>query len=211
MILVSICLLGVGYASITSVDLDLTGNASMDGQTGVVISEVSISDSHNINPNYSEINTYYQTLLNTRTELGNDSTSYITYEIEITNLTDTTQVYKGINYDPTYYDNADIVFNTIDLNVGDTIAAGQSKTVHLKFYYGSVQQSYANTVLNSIIEFEFESSQQVIDEKDYSGLCVFNGEGNYLSGDCTGLDTNTQGYINTGLALFSSTNYQNDF
>ena len=34
----------------------------------------------------SEINTYYKTMLDSKTVLGNDPTSYITYHVTVTNL-----------------------------------------------------------------------------------------------------------------------------
>ena len=209
-IIVACCFLGVGYASITGVDLTLEGDASMEGQTGVVISNIVLSDSHATNPNFSKINTYYQTLLDSQVVLGNDLASYVTYTITITNLTDKKQVFKGIEYDPSYYDNTDIIYELTGLNVDDYITAGQTATVQLKFKYDPNLQTITEDTLNSIINFKFQEESGVIMEKTYPGLCNFNGEGNDITGDCVGPDEHVD-YLDTGIALFSDENYSKDF
>ena len=83
LITVSCCLLGIGYASIANINLSLTGTAQLDKQTGIVISSAVIDNYSGVNPDLSEINTYYKTMLDSKVVLGSDPTSYVTYQITI--------------------------------------------------------------------------------------------------------------------------------
>ena len=84
--ILSCCFLSIGYASIANINLSLTGTAQLDKQTGIVISSVVLDNYSGVDPDLSEINTYYQTMLDSKTVLGNDPTSYITYHVTVTNL-----------------------------------------------------------------------------------------------------------------------------
>ena len=52
-----VAFLGVGYAQITGINLELSGTASLSGQTGIVISNISYSSSVLTDPSESSINT----------------------------------------------------------------------------------------------------------------------------------------------------------
>ena len=128
LITVSCCFLGIGYASIANINLSLTGTAQLDKQTGIVISSVVIDNYSGVNPDLSEINTYYKTMLDSKIVLGSDPTSYITYQVTITNLSDKNKIFKDVVYDSEFYDNDTITYELVGLNVDDAIAAGESKT-----------------------------------------------------------------------------------
>ena len=205
LITVSCCLLGIGYASIANINLSLTGTAQLDKQTGIVISSVVIDNYSGVNPDLSEINTYYKTMLDSKIVLGSDPTSYITYQVTITNLSDKNKIFKDVVYDSEFYDNDTITYELVGLNVDDAIAAGESKTFTLKFKYADQEATPTNSLLNSVINFNFSS----IYDYGFDTTCEFNGVGNDIVGDCA--NGEHIDHINTGIKLFSYDSFQNDF
>lgn len=205
LITVSCCFLGIGYASIANINLSLTGTAQLDKQTGIVISSVVIDNYSGVNPDLSEINTYYKTMLDSKIVLGSDPTSYITYQVTITNLSDKNKIFKDVVYDSEFYDNDTITYELVGLNVDDAIAAGESKTFTLKFKYADQEATPTNSLLNSVINFNFSN----IYDYGFDTTCEFNGVGNDIVGDCA--NGEHIDHINTGIKLFSYDSFQNDF
>lgn len=207
-LVLSCCFLGIGYASIANINLDITGTAALKKQTGVAIKEVTLSDDHG-SGSTSSINNYYQTLLDSTVVLNNDSSSYVTYEITIKNLSNNEKEFKGVVYDQAFYDNPAITYEINGLDVGDTLDAGEEVTFTVKFKYAETQASYDNTTLNSVLNFKFETTEEIIDEETYEGKCIFNGQGQDVVGDCARGEH--VDYIDTGIQLFSEDNYLKDF
>lgn len=205
LITVSCCFLGIGYASIANINLSLTGTAQLDKQTGIVISSVVIDNYSGVNPDLSEINTYYKTMLDSKIVLGSDPTSYIAYQVTITNLSDKNKIFKDVVYDSEFYDNDTITYELVGLNVDDEIAAGESKTFTLKFKYADQEATPTNSLLNSVINFNFSN----IYDYGFSTTCEFNGVGNDIVGDCA--NGEHIDFINTGYQLFNRDNYLTDF
>ena len=205
LIILSCCFLSIGYASIANINLSLTGTAQLDKQTGIVISSVVLDNYSGVDLDLSEINTYYKTMLDSKTVLGNDPTSYITYHVTVTNLSNKEKRFTGVIFDDEFYDNEDITYELIGLDVGDTVAAGESKTFTVKFKYLDQENPPTNTVLNSVIKFNFK------DKYDYGfeTTCEFNGVGNDIVGDCA--NGEHIDFINTGYQLFNRDNYLTDF
>ena len=170
-LVLSCCFLGIGYASIANINLDITGTAALKKQTGVAIKEVTLSDDHG-SGSTSSINNYYQTLLDSTVVLNNDSSSYVTYEITIKNLSSSEKEFKGVVYDQAFYDNPAITYEINGLDVGDTLDAGEEVTFTVKFKYAETQASYDNTTLNSVLNFKFETAEEIIDEETYEGKCI---------------------------------------
>ena len=52
--------IGIGYASVTSIDLTVTGEAALDRQDGVIISDIAYKAGTNVNSSASKINSYYK-------------------------------------------------------------------------------------------------------------------------------------------------------
>ena len=107
--------LGVGYAQISGIGLDISGQAVLDRQTGVVISNIEFLSGNGINPSESSINTYYKALLDSTIVLGNDSSSNITYQVTITNLTNEDYYFVNALYDSEFYDNNNITFELANI------------------------------------------------------------------------------------------------
>lgn len=207
MIIISTLFLGVGYAQISDINLLTTGSASANGQEGVVISGITYLSNNNADLDHSKINTYYKTTMDSKIVLGANSDSYITYQVSITNLTNEEREFKGATFDENFYDNPEIDFEINGLNVGDKLAAGETKNLTLTFKYKEQKDSYDSNVLNSYLNFTFGKS--IIDEFSPTGVCEFHGQDNDIIGDCAGgqhID-----YINTGISLFSAANKDKDF
>ena len=207
LIIIMTFILGIGYANITGIELSLSGVASASGQTGVVISNVTYLSNNNADVSNSNINTYYKSMVDSTITLRDDPTSSITYQVSIVNLTSSIKEFKGVIYDSEFYDNEDIDFEVTGLSIGDTIDPNETIVANLTFKYKEQQQHYDDRVLNSYLNFKFES--QAIAEYEFTTLCEFNGEGNDIVGDCA--EGQHIDYINTGISLFSVDNHDNDF
>ena len=203
-VLASILLLGVGYASITNITLELDGDASLAGQTGIVISDISVNNVVGADSNSQVINTYYQTMINTRTVLGDDANSTVTYEITIENNSNNEKIFEGVVFDSSFYSNNEIGYTLNGLNVGDTIDIGDQITFQLTFHYNDV--THTNNILDSVLNFNFEDYQNFV----INSSCVFHGQGRDVTGDCVGPDDHVD-YINKGFSLFSQENNHRDF
>ena len=207
MIIIATLFLGVGYAQISDIDLSVSGSASANKQEGVVISEITYLSNNNADVAHCKINTYYQTTMDSKIVLGTNSDSSITYQVSITNLTNETREFKGATFDESFYDNPEIDFEINGLNIGDSLAAGETKTFTVTFKYKEPKASYDSNVLNSYLNFIFGKS--IIDEFSPTGVCEFHGKNNDVIGDCAGGEH--VDHINTGIALFSAANRDKDF
>lgn len=155
LVTVAILFLGIGYAQISDIDLDISGTASAQGQNGIVISDITYLSSNNADSTCSNINTYYQTMFDSKICLNNDSSSSITYQIKIKNLTSNNAKFIETIYADDFYDNDDITFELDGLAPNDIIQADEEKTFNITFKYKEVKDSYPNTILNSYINFKF--------------------------------------------------------
>ena len=203
-VIISILFLGIGYASISSVNLEIEGDASLIGQTGIVVSDINVDSVVGANSNSQVINTYYQTLINTRTVLGDNANSTVTYEITILNNSNNEKIFEGVVYDPSFYSNSEIGYTLTGLNVGDTLDIGEQVTFQLTFHYNDV--THTNNILDSVLNFNFEDYQNFV----INSSCVFHGQGHDVTGACVGPDDHVD-YINKGFSLFSQENNHRDF
>lgn len=161
--------LGIGYAQISGIDLSVSGDASLEGQTGIFINNVSYSNSNNANEELSKINTYYGTTLNTEIVLNNNITSSITYEVTIYNASDKTQKYTGVVYDENFYDNSDITYEVNNLSIGDSLQSNHSVTFTITYKYIDNLENITNITLNSYLNFSFEDQTFTITYIDFTG------------------------------------------
>ena len=147
--------MAIGYASLFGVLLTIDGSATVLTQDVIHISAALYSSNNGADINNSSINDFYATTLNSTITLGSSSSSTITYSITITNDTNDDCVYTGYSYDaPDFYDNTNITFDVNNLNVGDVLTSGSSKTFTITFRYTGNNTS--NPVLNSYISFDFD-------------------------------------------------------
>ena len=198
---------GIGYASVSNIQLELDGTASLPGQRGIYISSITLDSTTHADSSSQIINTYYQTLLNTKTVLGEDNDSQVTYEITIKNNTSSKQEFQGVTYDPSFYSNSEIGYILSNLSVGDILEVGESRTFQITFRYND--ENHSNNILDSIINFDFALAEDSF-AFEMNGSCVFHGRNNDVTGDCVEPDEHVD-YINKGFSLFTEETARRDF
>ena len=155
--------MGIGYAAVNSISLDITGRALAKGQSGIYITNVSYSENENANVNDSKINNYYQTMLDSTISLSSTSvSSSITYEITVYNSTFDDYYFKDTLFSDEFYDNKDITFELVGLKKGDILKGGASKTFYIKFKYVDTLTNITNNILNSYLNFKFVQGANLI-------------------------------------------------
>ena len=192
LIVVSTLFLGIGYASVSGVTLNLVGTANVVKYRAVIITNVEYVSNNDADLTNSYINDYWGSSLNSSIALGNSLNSTITYRVTVLNNTSNTSLFEDAIYSEQFYDNEDITFELSGINIGDSIAPGASKSFNITFKYDSNLESITDNTLNSYINFKFLTKNPDFVE---AGPVIFDG-------------TN---YINTGVRLFDSTNVSKDF
>ena len=148
--------MGVGYAAVNSVTLDIDGKAIAKGQSGIYITDVTYYENVNADINKSTINSFYQTMLNSTMTLAMSTTkSSITYAITVYNSTNSDYYFKDTIYSDEFYDNKDITFELNGLKQGDTLKSKNKLTFYIKFKYIDTLTDISNNVLNSYLNFKF--------------------------------------------------------
>ena len=146
--------MGIGYASINGVLLNIDGKASVISQNSLHITSVRYISDQDADLENSSINDYIATTLNSSITLGNSETSIITYEVTIFNTTSDNYIFSGTSYSaPDFYDNSNITFDLTGLTVLDEIASNTSKTFYITFKYVGNDTTFKT--LNSYISFDF--------------------------------------------------------
>ena len=151
--------MGIGYATISSIDMEIDGSASLSRQSGVYITNVSYSTNTNANPALSSINMYYQTNLDSTIVLNNNLNSSITYEITVINTSGSTKQFDGVVFDSNFYDNNDIIIETTGITTSTTLNDNDTITFYATFKYDSNVTTITNTTLNSFVNFKFVEPQ----------------------------------------------------
>ena len=156
LIIIASLFMGIGYASINSVTMDISGDLIAKEQTGVYIKNVEYISSNNVNLELNEINNYYQTMLNSTITLSNsDTTSSITYLITIYNNSNENYFFKEVLYSDEFYDNNDIIYSLDGISKGDMIKPHSNLSFLLTFKYSNNTSKITNNVLNSYLNFKF--------------------------------------------------------
>lgn len=154
-IVLSICVLSVGYAAITSLELNIELNISANQYQEIFISEVKYLNDIDADLENSKIVDYTDTLLHSDIYLSKtNASSSITYEITIFNNSDALKQFAGVEYSNEFYSNNDIEFNIDGFSQGDLIEKGESKTFNITFYYKNLNIS--NNELDSYLNFKFD-------------------------------------------------------
>ena len=160
LVFIATLLMGVGYASISSITLDLNGKLVANVQKKVFITDVVFNKSNNANVEDSDIINAFGTNLNSNivlSDIYNDSS--ITYTITIKNNTDEDHIYKGAFYgdDVNFYSNNNITFVLDGLKENYVLDKGEYVDFDITFKYatGVVPSSDIN-VLMSYINFRFD-------------------------------------------------------
>lgn len=192
LISLSILFLGIGYAQIANINLDISGTATASPAKDVIITNIEYISGNIVDPNNQIIEDPYLTLMTSKIELGNDLTSSITYKIKVKNNGDSVATYdKPVFSEDLGYDNPDIDFDITGINHGDELQSKEEKEFFITFRYKDGLTNISNNVLNSIINFRFLSEKLYY----HSDQLVFDG-------------TN---YVDTEIKLFSEMNIRKNF
>lgn len=149
--------IGIGYASINSVTLDIKGTAIAKQMEGIIITDVKYTSNNNANEQDSKINKYYQTVLDSSIVLSKtDTSSSITYEIVIYNNTSTEAYFDQVTFLDEFYDNELITYSLTGITAGDCINPYTSKSFFITFKYKEGITNIINNVLNSYLNFKFK-------------------------------------------------------
>lgn len=177
-ILLSVCLLSIGYAAITAMDLNIDVNISANQYQGIFISDVHYSSDIGADLVNSKIIDYTDTLLHSDIYLSQtDGNSSITYTVTIFNNSDALKQFKGVEYSEEFYSNNEIGFRLDGLAEGDLIPKGEGKTFNLTFFYNN-PSSITNNELDSYLNFVFDYYFDVENDVDI----VIREEGEYVFG-----------------------------
>jgi len=161
-------LMGIGYASVSSVTLDIEGNLVANVQDGVFITEVNYVSNYEADLNSSEIINCYETMMNSKVVLSTTSpTSSITYRVKVRNNTDTNHYFNRVVYDSSFYSNSNITFKIEGITRGDKLVSGDDTELTITFYY--LNNNLPSTtikdynVLNSYLNFVFTPENELVD------------------------------------------------
>lgn len=164
----------VGYAALTE-ELKVEGIIILNEQQGVYI--VSINEVDDDASSFSVINSYTKTILNNNITLGNDENSVVTYEITVKNNDTQVMGFNDIIHSLDYYDNQDIVYKTISLDVDQTYGISK-KDIQLnvgdyrtfKVYVGYKDNVISsNNILNSVVNIQFLPWEDIFVEEEVPG------------------------------------------
>lgn len=161
LILIVCFIMGIGYATLDSVSLKISGEMVALMQEGVFITETNYTTSKGIDIVNTNINATSGTLLNSTITLSNtDVTSYVTYTITVLNNYNYKVFFDGTSYSNDFYDNSIIVYELSDnLVEGMILEPHTFITFDITFKYKSGttinRNDKINNVLNSYISFDF--------------------------------------------------------
>lgn len=155
-IIFSTCFLAIGYAAINPITLDIDGTAVASAQEGVFIANAVYDSNIDGEQQYSKINNYIQTTLNSSISLSNSNpNSSITYAITIYNNTNLNYFFIGTSYLEKFYDNLGITYDLEGIKEYDVLEPQNEITFNITFRYKDNTIAESNE-LNSYIEFLFE-------------------------------------------------------
>lgn len=163
LIAISTLFMSSGYATINSIKGEISGTLLAQAQEGVFITNMVYSSDVNAVPENFKIKSLYQTLLESKIQLGYDSNSSITYSITVHNSSTIDYYFKETTYDQgqDYYDNSDIIFSLENIECGDKVLKGEDITFNITFKYKENLSTVTNTILNSFIKFVFVPAEDV--------------------------------------------------
>ena len=191
-ILIASVFMGIGYASLTSVSLNIIGGLSGKIPDGVHIQNVEYVKKNETDVTTSTIDSFFTSSLSMTIHLDADSNDYEIYRITVKNKTNERYRYIGINYDEIFFKikNDNIEFFEVtqgeeSISPGTILEPNQEKTFLIKFKYVDNYIPSEENTLSNIINFKFSpiNSKIVfnsmggnIDTSSYEGLITHEDE-----------------------------------
>ena len=175
LIVLATIFMSVGYATVNSVTTNLVGSANIKARPIVLISSATITSGTNgTDTSLSNIELYYGTMLKSKVVLGSNQNSTLTMTLTFYNNSGVKQMFTGISYGPSFYDNDKITYTPSGLSNGYVLNPGSSVTCTLTFSYNSNDTS--NSVLNSYLNFNFVKYYTIT----YSNIANSNNYASYI-------------------------------
>lgn len=155
MMIIITLFMGIVYASVNSVSLELKGTLVSKEVDKVFITEINYDNDSNADSLNSNIRAY-QTNVDSHIILSNNQDASITYKITFYNSTNIDYIYIGPEYiiSELTYSNPNITFELTGIDEGYIITPGETKIAFLTFKYIGTDTS--NIELKSSINFNFE-------------------------------------------------------
>ncbi|MBQ8658419.1 MAG: hypothetical protein IJ506_04715 [Clostridia bacterium] len=164
---VSVTGTSIGYAQLSDT-LNVIGTVDVTPPDGVFIYEVNEPSDGKIT-----VNNYSGTVLNSTTNLGADGKSVATVEISVYNNSGYVYVFNTVKYleGAETYDNQNIHYDLVGLSKGQEIEGEGTITFTLEFYYLNPEE-ITNTILNSVLNFEFVPHADYVPEIAVDGAAA---------------------------------------
>ena len=156
LLIIALLIVGIGYASINSVILEMAGTVRAEVPKNVFITNVEYVSDVDANTTNSKIKNYLGTMMQSTVELSKTNpNSEIVYKVTVYNNSTKTGTFLDVIYDQANYDNQDIVYEIQDtgFKIDDTIAPKEKKDILIKFKYKDSTLA-TNNVLNSYLNFK---------------------------------------------------------
>lgn len=185
-----VLILGIGYASVGNIALNIDGEVETEVQDGVFITSVEYVESSGVDTEKSKIINAYQTILDSDIYLSDiEANSSITYQITIYNSNNEDYYF----YDTTYmlgddtYSNQNIIFKLDGLDYNTRIEKYGYITFNITFLYDDVKE-VENNNLKSILNFVFLKEtyceiQSVINDYSLTVTCDVGSESQNMTVD----------------------------
>lgn len=151
--------MSIGYASINSISLDITGKSSANPQEKVFITDVQYIESSESSVDENlVVQSASQTILNSTIYLEEQNiNSSVKIAITVYNGSSEDYIYVGSFYDNEFYDNNSIMFTVEELTNEQILPKGESYTFYVTFKYKSEEEANnGKNTLTSSIDYRFE-------------------------------------------------------
>lgn len=148
--------MGIGYAKVADINLNINGQAIALEHDGIIITSVEVLN--NGQNDVGHVIGYNGTLLNTNITLSNSENSFVTFEVSIGNNSSDglTHYFTGVTpsgYDEDFYPNRYITYELNGLEVGDALAYKDEITFIVTFKYNTNVNFNASDFSNSLLSY----------------------------------------------------------
>ena len=170
LLLMTILLMGIGYAAINSITGEISGTVIAEQQNDVFITSVEYVSDVDADLANSNIKYYKGTYMQSTVKLSETNpSSEITYKVTVYNNSENTYPFLTTLFGEEFYDNPNIVFEIKDtgFKVGDLINGKETKEIYITFKYkdGVLPE---NKTLNSNINFKIANPNR-LKKAEYGG------------------------------------------
>lgn len=171
-------LMGIGYAAVNSVTLDIGGEITAQLQSGIFITDARYLSNNNAILEDSYIINFRQNMFASNIALSaNDSNSSITYEITIYNSTTEDYFFQKVDYmdDESTYSNPGITYELNGIDQNTILGSNQSMSFTITFKYkdGIIADnnlvSYLNFTFNKKYFITYENLNNTYQNVVYEG------------------------------------------